>query len=197
MTYEIQPPSYTSLKVLTGPPRGGGGDTLWSSQYAAYDVMSSHMQRYLENLTALHSSELQADGSRALGRPIRREPIVTEHPIIRTHSVTGWKSLFFNPGFVKAIVGIPKTESDAIIRYLNEVISTTQEFHVRFQWNKNDVAYWDNRVCVSRITSYVDSLIPVESFCLLWLCPASSPCRPCCLPSGTSSPRSEWHFSGG
>ncbi|MCJ1378584.1 hypothetical protein MMC17_001683 [Xylographa soralifera] len=147
VTYEIQPPSYTSLKVLTGPPRGGGGDTLWSSQYAAYDVMSSHMQKYLEQLTALHSSELQAKGSRALGRPVRREPIITEHPIIRTHPVTGWKSLFFNPGFVKAIVGIPKTESDAIIRYLNEVISTTQEFHVRFQWNKNDVAYWDNRIC--------------------------------------------------
>ena len=150
MTYEIQPPSYTSLKVLTGPPRGGGGDTLWSSQYAAYDVMSAQMQKYLEQLTALHSSELQAEGSRALGRPVRREPIITEHPIIRTHPVTGWKSLFFNPGFVKAIVGIPKTESDAIIRYLNEVISTTQEFHVRFQWNKNDVAYWDNRVCVCR-----------------------------------------------
>ncbi|MCJ1399854.1 hypothetical protein MMC11_003057 [Xylographa trunciseda] len=148
VTYEIQPPSYTSLKVLTGPPRGGGGDTLWSSQYAAYDTMSTPMQKYLEQLTALHSSELQAEGSRALGRPIRREPIITEHPIVRTHPVTGWKSLFFNPGFVKAIVGIPKTESDAIIRYLNEVISTTQEFHVRFQWNKNDVAYWDNRVCL-------------------------------------------------
>lgn len=36
VTYEIQPPSYTSLKVLTGPPIGGGGDTVWSSNYAAY-----------------------------------------------------------------------------------------------------------------------------------------------------------------
>ena len=149
VTYEMQPPSYTSLKLLTGPPRGGGGDTLWSSQYAAYDAMSSPMQTYLEGLTALHSAELQADGSRALERPVRREPIITEHPIIRTHPVTGWKSLFFNPGFVKAIVGIPKTESDAIIRYLNEVITTTQEFHVRFQWRKDDVAFWDNRICVS------------------------------------------------
>ncbi|MCJ1250600.1 hypothetical protein MMC30_007828 [Trapelia coarctata] len=147
VTYEIQPPSYTSLKVLTGPPRGGGGDTLWSSQYAAYDAMSSQMQTYLEDLTALHSSELQAEGSRGLGRPVRREAIITEHPIIRTHPVTGWKSLFFNPGFVKAIVGIPKTESDAIIRYLNEVITTTQEFHARFQWQKDDVAFWDNRIC--------------------------------------------------
>ncbi|TKA61812.1 hypothetical protein B0A49_12275 [Cryomyces minteri] len=147
VTYEIQPPSYTSLKLLSGPPRGGGGDTLWASQYAAYDAMSPNMQKYLEGLTALHSANMQAEGSRALGRPVRRDPVITEHPLIRTHPVTGWKSLFFNPGFVTKIVGIPKTEGDAIIGYLNEIIATTQELHVRFQWGKNDVAFWDNRIC--------------------------------------------------
>jgi sulfonate dioxygenase len=146
VTYELQPPSYTSLKLLTGPPRGGGGDTLWSSQYAAYDALSSHMQTYLESLTALHSADMQASGSRALNRPVRRDPVTTEHPLVRVHPVTSWKSLFFNPGFVTKIVGVPKTESDAIIRYLMEVIATTQEAHVRFQWGANDVAFWDNRV---------------------------------------------------
>ncbi|KAI9734884.1 MAG: hypothetical protein M1834_001964 [Cirrosporium novae-zelandiae] len=146
VTYEVQPPSYTSLKVLTGPPRGGGGDTLWSSQYAAYDALSAPMQKYLESLTALHSAQMQADGSIALGRTVRRDPVVTEHPLIRTHPVTGWKSVFFNPGFVTKIVGIPKTESDCIINYLSEVIATTQEAHVRFLWGKNDVAFWDNRI---------------------------------------------------
>jgi taurine dioxygenase len=149
VTYELQPPSYTSLKVLTGPPRGGGGDTLWSSQYAAYDALSAPMQKYLESLTALHSSHIQAEGSRALGRTVRRDPIITKHPIIRSHPVTGWKSLFFNPGFVTKIVGIPKVESDMIISYLNEVVATTQEMHVRFQWGKDDVAFWDNRITVS------------------------------------------------
>ncbi|KAF2473976.1 alpha-ketoglutarate-dependent taurine dioxygenase [Lindgomyces ingoldianus] len=146
VTYEIQPPSYTSLKVLTGPPQGGGGDTLWSSQYAAYDQLSQPMQKYLEGLSALHSAEMQAEGSRKLGRTVRREPVVTEHPLVRTNPVTGWKSLFFNPGFVTKIVGVPKTESDHIISYLNEVVSTSPELHVRFQWNKGDVAFWDNRV---------------------------------------------------
>lgn len=103
------------------------------------------MQKYLESLTALHSADMQADGSRALGRPVRRDPITTEHPLIRVNVVTGWKSLFFNPGFVTKIVGVPRTESDAIIKYLMEVIATTQEAHVRFQWGVNDVALWDNR----------------------------------------------------
>ena len=149
MTYEKQPPSYTSLKLLSGPPRGGGGDTHWSSQYAAYDLLSAPMQRYLEGLTAVHSAEMQAQGSRDSGRTVRREPVVAEHPLIRTHVVTGWKSLFFNPGFVTAIVGVPKLESDWLIGYLKEVVATTQEAHVRFQWRKNDVAFWDNRICVS------------------------------------------------
>ncbi|KAL8841197.1 MAG: hypothetical protein Q9170_001051 [Blastenia crenularia] len=147
VTYEVQPPAYTSLKLLSGPPRGGGGDTLWSSQYGAYDLLSAPMQKYLEGLSALHSAQMQADGSIAAGRPVRRDPIVTKHPLIRTHPVTGWKSLFFNPGFVTGIVGIPKAESDAILRYLNEIVATTQEIHVRYQWQKNDVAFWDNRIC--------------------------------------------------
>ncbi|KAF2838945.1 alpha-ketoglutarate-dependent taurine dioxygenase [Patellaria atrata CBS 101060] len=147
VSYEIQPPSYTSLKLLTGPPRGGGGDTLWSSQYAAYDLLSPHMQQYLEKLSALHSAQMQADGSRQLGRTVRREPIVTKHPLIRTHPVTGWKSIFFNPGFVTKIVGVPKLESDMIINLLTELVATTHELQVTFKWNKNDVAFWDNRVC--------------------------------------------------
>ncbi|KAF1993685.1 TauD-domain-containing protein [Amniculicola lignicola CBS 123094] len=153
VTYEVQPPSYTSLKVLTGPPRGGGGDTLWSSQYAAYDALSRPMQIYLESLTALHSAELQAQGSRELNRPVRREPVTTEHPLVRTNPVTGWKSLWFNPGFVTKIVGVPKTESDHIISYLNEIVATSPEFHARFQWGKDDVAFWDNRV-VNHSASY-------------------------------------------
>ena len=100
---------------------------------------------------------MQAQGSRAAGRPVRRTPVTTEHPLIRTHPVTGWKSLFFNPGFVTSIAGIPKTESDHIISYLNEVITTTQELHVRFQWQKNDVAFWDNRISVRFPPFYVYS----------------------------------------
>ncbi len=107
------------------------------------------MQSYLSSLTALHSASLQAQGSRELGRPVRREPITTEHPLVRTNPVTGWKSLFFNPGFVTKIVGVPKTESDHVIGLLNEIVATSPEIHARFQWGEGDVAFWDNRVTVS------------------------------------------------
>lgn len=85
------------------------------------------MQRYLEGLEALHSAHIQADGSNALGRTVRRKPVVTKHPLVRTNLVTGWKSVFFNPGFVTAIVGVPKAESNTIINYLNELTYYSRE----------------------------------------------------------------------
>ncbi|CAC9893553.1 unnamed protein product [Aureobasidium pullulans] len=140
-------PSYTSLKLLSGPPSGGGGNTLWSSQYAAYDALSPAMQTYLSSLSALHSADMQAADSIRGNRPVRRDPVTTIHPLIRVNPVTGWKSLFFNPGFVTKIVGVPKLESDFLISYLNEVIATTNEIHVSFEWGRDDVAFWDNRIC--------------------------------------------------
>lgn len=143
VTYEIQPPSYTSLKVLANPPTGG--DTLWTSNYAVYDSLSEPMQKYLESLTAIHSGVAQAADSARVGQPLRRDPIETEHPVVRTHPVTGWKSVFLNPGFVTALRGIPTSESQAIMTYINSLVATQQEDTVRFKWNSQDVAFWDNR----------------------------------------------------
>ncbi|KAF8690323.1 hypothetical protein AX14_003011 [Amanita brunnescens Koide BX004] len=150
VTYEIQPPSTTSLKVITSPEYGG--DTLWSSGYALYSSLSHGMQIYLEGLSALHSAVAQADGSRAAGLHVRREPVETIHPIVRVHPVTGWKSIYVNPGFTRHIVGIPKAESDAILSFLFLQISSNVDFQVRFRWKPNSVAFWDNRVVTHTAT---------------------------------------------
>jgi len=149
------------------------------------------MQRYLESLTALHSADLQAQGSRDLGRTVRRDPVTTEHPLVRTNPVTGWKAIFYNPGFVTKIVGVPKMESDHVIRLLNEIIATSPEIQVRFQWREGDVAFWDNRVTVSILlpcACYPTMLIyfVLESFCVVWLRTASTTCRSRCGSSGTT-----------
>lgn len=150
VTYEIQPPSYTSLKVLKGP--SSGGDTLWISGYALYDLLSPSLQTYLEGLTALHSAVEQAADSERLGNPVRRAPITTVHPLIRTHPVTGLKSVFVNPGFTRSIIGVPKSESNSILQHLFTLIATTQDATVRFKWQEGDVALWDNRVSVHTAT---------------------------------------------
>jgi len=150
VSYELQPPSTTSLKVITGPEYGG--DTLWSSGYALYSSLSRGFQIYLEGLTALHSAVAQADGSRAAGLTVRREPIETIHPVVRVHPVTGWKSVYVNPGFTRRIIGVPKAESDATLQFLFRQISENPDFQVRFHWTPNSIVFWDNRIVTHSAT---------------------------------------------
>ena len=146
VSYEKQPPSYTTLKLLHGPPTGG--DTAWGSAYGLYDSLSPRFQRYLEGLTALHSAVEQADGARRLGKTIRREPVITEHPIVRTHPVTGYKGVYVNPGFTRRIVGVPGAESEFVLKYLFKLIEENISHTARWHWDPQDVALWDNRSTV-------------------------------------------------
>ncbi|TDL20772.1 TauD-domain-containing protein [Rickenella mellea] len=150
VTYELQPPSATSLKGIAIPDVGG--DTLWSSGYALYSSLSPGFQKYLEGLTAVHSAVAQAQGARAGGTHVRRQEIETVHPVVRVHPATGWKSVYVNPGFTRRIVGVPKAESDAILSFLFHQISENPDFQVRFRWEKDSVAIWDNRVVTHSAT---------------------------------------------
>jgi len=150
VSYEVQPPSTTSLKVITGPEYGG--DTIWSSGYALYSSLSPGFQKYLEGLTALHSAVAQADGARAAGLHVRREPVESTHPVVRVHPVTGLKSVYVNPGFTRRIIGVPKAESDAILTFLFHQIGENPDFQVRFHWTPHAIAFWDNRVVTHSAT---------------------------------------------
>ena len=68
------------------------------TSYALYSSFSPGFQKYLEGLTAVHSGVAQADGARAAGQTVRREPVESVHPIVRVHPVTGYKSIYVNPG---------------------------------------------------------------------------------------------------
>ncbi|KAF8739927.1 Taurine catabolism dioxygenase TauD, TfdA family, partial [Rhizoctonia solani] len=150
VTYEIQPPGTTIFKVLISPEQGG--DTLWSSGYALYSSLSPYLQNYLENLSAVHSGVRQAEGSRAAGGHVRREPVETVHPLVRVHPATGLKSVFVNAGFTRRIVGVPKAESDAILDFLFHQIAENPDFQVRWHWDDNDVVLFDNRIVTHAAT---------------------------------------------
>jgi taurine dioxygenase len=138
-----EPPMGTILHITQCPPKGG--DTLFASMYAAYEALSGRMQAYLSGLTALHDGEHVYRGLFAdFGEPDRPTYPRAEHPVIRTHPVTGKKALYVNRGFTTRILGIPIDESDAILRYLCEHMENPL-FQCRFRWQPNSVAFWDNR----------------------------------------------------
>ena len=140
-----EPPMGSILYIKTCPPRGG--DTLFASMYAAYDALSDRMKTYLEGLTAMHDGEPTYRGIYAnYGVKDKETYPRAEHPVIRTHPVTGRKALYVNRGFTTHILGIPRDESDGILAYLYSHMENPL-FQCRFRWRENSVAFWDNR-CV-------------------------------------------------
>jgi taurine dioxygenase len=132
-----------------------GGDTLFSSMYAAFEALSEPLKRLLVGLTAIHSGEHVyrdrygnndvKDRSEYGYRRTNTFP-VSEHPVLRTHPETGRTALYVNPGFTTRIREIEPEASSAILGFLFNHIQKP-EFSCRFRWRKNSVAFWDNR-CV-------------------------------------------------
>ena len=139
-----EPPMGSILRLTTVPP--AGGDTLFASMYAAYDALSDRMKSFLDDLTAIHSSEHVYRGRYGIQSNLRDGDYPeSEHPVVRSHPVTGRKTLYVNAGFTTRIKDMKPNESRALLDFLFEHVATTPEFHVRFQWRENSIAFWDNR----------------------------------------------------
>lgn len=151
VTFSQTPPLAGILAAKRLPT--AGGDTLWSSSSAAYEALSEPMRRFLDGLTATHSvaksfpAERWANDPAAkerYARAVAKHPPVS-HPVIRTHPVSGRKGLFVNEGFTTHINELPAPESQAVLAFLFALVGRP-ELTVRWKWQVDDVAFWDNRV---------------------------------------------------
>jgi taurine dioxygenase len=139
-----QPPLATMLQIHQLP--ASGGDTLFSSMYAAYETLSEPMQSFLAGLTATHASEHIYRGrysDRGVDDSDRTYPSAT-HPVVRTHPESGRQALYVNPSFTTRINELAADESKALLDYLYKH-QQRLEFQVRFRWTANAIALWDNR----------------------------------------------------
>ncbi|RDA96269.1 hypothetical protein CP533_1672 [Ophiocordyceps camponoti-saundersi (nom. inval.)] len=144
VSYELQPPGTTLLYILNKPDCGG--DTMFVDAVQAYRRLSPLFQQRLHGLRATHSGVEQVNAAAARSSIKRREPVVSVHPIVRTHPVTGEKALYVNPQFTRDIVGMKKEESDAILQFLYNHVALGADFQARVKWEEGTVVVWDNRV---------------------------------------------------
>ena len=137
-------PPMGSILYMHEVPASGGGDTMFDNMYAAYEALSEPMKQLLAGCTAIHdSTKAHSYRVHATDRADLQFPR-SEHPVVRTHPVTGRKLLFVNRGFTTRIPQLKRHESDALLEMLYRHIETP-EFHCRFKWQAGSVAFWDNR----------------------------------------------------
>jgi taurine dioxygenase len=132
-----------------------GGDTVWVNMVKVYESLSEPMRTFLDGLTAVHDvidvmgpQILKQSGPKAWQGARDRNP-PAEHPVIRTHPVTGEKCLYVNPLMTSYIKELNGDESKDLLDFLFDKM-VQPEFMCRFHWKKNSIAFWDNIATVHR-----------------------------------------------
>jgi taurine dioxygenase len=128
------------------PPQGG--DTLFASQYLAYEALSEGMRRMLLGITGVNTSS-RADVSRTREDRMKEQgaearELVAEHPVVRTHPETGRKALYVNVAHTARFKNLTEEEGAPMLRFLFEH-QVKPEFTCRFRWQVGSLAFWDNR----------------------------------------------------
>jgi len=139
---DAEPPLGSILYMREKPP--SGGDTLFANMHAAFDALSPEMQSNLMGLTAIH------DGEHVYRQGYGQAPATdktyprSEHPIVRTHPVSGRQALFVNRTFTTHIPQLQAKESGEMLEMLFAHLEQPS-FQCRFIWQPDSVAFWDNR----------------------------------------------------
>jgi taurine dioxygenase len=147
-TFRKTPTKYTILRCEIMPEFGG--DTLWANMEAAYDGLSDTFRAMISGLRAVHDFQ----NFRALFKNTEEDRIKLHrmedmfpnpsHPVVRTHPVTGRKSIYVNPQFTLRIEGLESAESRAILDVLFAQ-ARVPEYQFRIRWTPGTIVFWDNR----------------------------------------------------
>lgn len=148
--YLDRPPMATLLLAREVPPHGG--DTLFASQYQAWETLSEAMRAMLRPLRAINASakadvtRTREDRVRDSGTAQARQSFEASHPVARTHPETGRTALYVNTAHTLRFDGMTEAESAPLLAYLF-AHQVRPEFTCRFRWQPGSLALWDNR-CV-------------------------------------------------
>ena len=148
LTFKSNPPFASILHGVSVPKVGG--DTLWASMSAAYESLPEGWKEDLEGLEAIHDmgtfrNDFYREGGVDSVNSALKKVGSAVHKVIETHPISGLKYLNVNQSFTRNIVNESQGSSDHILQFLFKHMAKP-EFQVRFYWQNNSVAIWDNRI---------------------------------------------------
>jgi taurine dioxygenase len=150
MSYVQEPPSASALYALEVPPEGG--DTGFCNMYRAYETLPDGLRREIAGHLCRHDASRNSAGELRRGfvdAPDASQTIGAEHPLVRTHPVTGRKALFLGRRRNAYIPGLPLAASEGLLDAL-WAHATKDEFTWYQQWRAGDLILWDNRCVMHR-----------------------------------------------
>lgn len=148
VTWRLEP-SLGSILIARKVPEVGG-DTLFANMEAAYQGLDDETKALITGRRAIHQFEpmrqylLQSGADAEKMAKFEKKYPKTTHPIVRSHPITGEKSIFVNRLFTVGIEGMADAEAQPLLDKLFASASQP-EYQCRFRWRKHSIAFWDNR----------------------------------------------------
>ncbi|MDR6266443.1 TauD/TfdA family dioxygenase [Roseobacter sp. N2S] len=168
---------HSDFSFLENPPAGSvlnaveipdvGGDTVWSSQVAAYASLPADLKAIIDGRKAVHvgkpygvkhapPKESRSGASIQMVRGDPKADAETFHPAVVT-GADGRKALFVNPIYTTRLDGMTVSESTPILEALYKH-AARPDFSCRLKWQAGDVAVWDNRMSLHYATNDYDGV---------------------------------------
>lgn len=155
MSYIAEPSLGSLLYGVECPTEGA--DTHFASMYAAYDALSADMEERLSGLRAVHDRVYNWERFYKHRPPLTDEQKAkvppVEHPVVRTHPVTGRKALYISASLISHVIGMEEEEGRRLMEELVE-FATQPEFTYAHKWSAGDLVFWDNRCTMHKATSF-------------------------------------------
>ena len=138
--HQEKPCSATMLYAMEIPSEGG--NTLFVNGYAAYEALPDDIKAKIEGRRAINGYDYNHAETR--GTVLRDGIPHASHPIVRTHPVTGRKTLYVNRLMTLFIEGVPADESEDLLLHLF-AHQEQKQFVYEHVWTAGDIVVWDNR----------------------------------------------------
>jgi taurine dioxygenase len=140
--YDRHPFKATCLYAVAIPDTGG--DTLFAAMNAAYGSLDAGLREVVRDAVGLFTYSGRSGKSAALLQSDDRSHPPAPHRLVNIHPETGCESLYFDPGKIVGIEGMPSDEADDVIEQLAAAMVRADRLY-RHQWQVGDFVIWDNR----------------------------------------------------